>query len=1193
LLVTGHPDGRVSVSYRQSGEDNPQAYGEPTAFESPLSGQDLSDLSWYLERYLLAPYALYAEKGGAIEGRLSEWGEALFEPLFGRGRPARDAYQQARTRTAELVIHSADPAFLSLPWELLKDPERPTPLALDLRGISRNVSVAGPLIEVPGGDELRVLMVISRPSGLNDVDFQMVARPLHDRLQAVRGKVRLDVTRPPTLKALEARLNGAREAGEPYHVLHFDGHGVFSGRSASPDMFDVPGDAGEGVLLFESDAGEAGVKVPASGFAQVIKRAQVPLVVLNACQSAAMGGEESTTGATVATRLLEEGVRSVVAMSHTVYAVAAAEFMAAFYDALFQGRSVLEATTAGRLQLKRSPDRPSSKGPTPLQDWTVPVLYARSDMSFPALAPQPAARSGPSLEAMLAELRGGAEEAPADRAAVVDGIEAEAGLFVGRGREFYTLELAARTQRVVLIHGPGGTGKTELAKGFARWWRDTGGTEHPALVFFHSFEPGESSFGLDGVLIRIGNRIFQTDLLAKTKSAKERRNLVLKVLRERAMLLVWDNFESVHSMADTSGATPPLDEEGRVEIAGFLRELAKPGGKSAVLITSRNEEAWIGPDGPGLRRLELGGLTSLEAAEYATKLLAGYSKARAKPIQDRAGFEALMGWFDGHPLSVKLVLPHLEKRSAEDLLASLKGQGPLPPGFQGDGRTEGLGACVQYSLDHLAPQARALLSILTLFEGVADIAVLSIFSMQDDAPVPFAGVKVEDWKVTLDRAAALGLLTELGGIYRLHPALPAFLAAQWRREAGPNYAAHANAARNALIVAHAVFGEWLLQEMRGGDAALVFALVAAERRTLGAMASAALAGGLFGPAQSILQALFEYFKARGLTREQRGWVDRCLDAVGMLDDAPPDFDTDAGSLWLLMNGYSGRLALEAHDLAEAEAVYNTIRQSLESAPKSEKQRAHLSTVFHQLGRVTQERGALGDAEVWYRKSLEIKEAIGNRSGMATGYHQLGRIAEERSALDDAEGWYRRSLEIHKTLGDLPSVAVSCHQLGMVDEKRGSLDGAEAWYRKSLEIKQALGDRPGMAASYHQLGTVAQARGSYDDAEAWFRKSLEIYEALRDRPHLASSYGQLGLLADSRGDASAALQWMIRCIALFDTFGHQATGPAPRHLARLSRKYGRDALTAAWQAVIGEAPPAELFGVLERISKGRANNADTC
>ena len=96
-----------------------------------------------LERYLMAPFAQYAERGAAIEGKLRDWGEALFNALFGPGLPGRDAYLQARERKAELVIQSAGAGeavgFLSLPWELLTDPDRPTPLALDLAGISRKL----------------------------------------------------------------------------------------------------------------------------------------------------------------------------------------------------------------------------------------------------------------------------------------------------------------------------------------------------------------------------------------------------------------------------------------------------------------------------------------------------------------------------------------------------------------------------------------------------------------------------------------------------------------------------------------------------------------------------------------------------------------------------------------------------------------------------------------------------------------------------------------------------------------------------------------------------------------------------------------------------------------------------------------------------------------------------------------------
>jgi hypothetical protein len=56
---------------------------------------------------------------------------------------------------------------------------------------------------------------------------------------------------------------------------------------------------------------------------------------------------------------------------------------------------------------------------------------------------------------------------------------AAVGVFVGRDDLFYQMEAAARSQRVVVLTGAGGTGKTELAMGFARWWRDTGGVDDP------------------------------------------------------------------------------------------------------------------------------------------------------------------------------------------------------------------------------------------------------------------------------------------------------------------------------------------------------------------------------------------------------------------------------------------------------------------------------------------------------------------------------------------------------------------------------------------------------------------------------------------------------------------------------------------------------------------------------------------
>ena len=104
---------------------------------------------------------------------------------------------------------------------------------------------------------------------------------------------------------------------------------------------------GEGMLAFERPGGGSD-HVGASKVAAVLAEGKVPVVVLNACQSGAVGKELE---ASVATALLNAGCAAVVAMAYSVYAVAAAEFMAAFYESLFAGKSVGQAVTAGRRRL--------------------------------------------------------------------------------------------------------------------------------------------------------------------------------------------------------------------------------------------------------------------------------------------------------------------------------------------------------------------------------------------------------------------------------------------------------------------------------------------------------------------------------------------------------------------------------------------------------------------------------------------------------------------------------------------------------------------------------------------------------------------------------------------------------------------------------------------------------------------------
>jgi tetratricopeptide (TPR) repeat protein len=1035
---------------------------DATPLNLPLGAAELEDLRWYLEDYLRAPYGVYETRGPRIADQLPAWGQAMFTALFGSGT-ARDDYIGLRmrgVRELELVLRSATAERLGMPWELLRDPQLPKPLALDGVGFTRTL---------PGedrsdpfaveGQKLRVLMVIARPRGAVDVGYQMIARPLLRRLAAVRGQVELAVLRPPTLEALESALRTAREAGDPFQIVHFDGHGRLTGS--------------QGELHFERR------NVPADQVAHVLNAARVPVVVLNACQSGALGKQLE---AAVATQLLAGGAMAVVAMAYNVYAVAAAEFMTAFYERLFAGDTISDAVRAGRARLAERPGRRSPKGELPLEDWAVPVHYARSEVRFPQLRADPQHRPDRRDDTLK----------PAEQ-------------FVGRDSLFHALETAAGRHRVIVLHGPAGTGKTELAKAFGRWWRDTGGVDQPEWVLWHSFEPGAASSGLAGVISAIGLRIFGPDFVLNDPA--HRFEQIQKLLHTNRFLLVWDNFESV-------AGTP-------AELKAFLDRIAD--GRSTILLTSRTKEDWLG----NVHRVTVGGLTRDEAIEYADQLLAPLPSA-ADRRADRT-FSELLEWLHGHPLSMRTILPYVETTDAATLLSGLRGTIPLPEVLGEDDR---LRVSMTYSFTHLDPADRRLLPAVGLFDSVVAAGMLAALSKVAQIPRQFRDVDTDRWIAVLDRATHVGLLTALGeGGYGIHPALPAYLASLWRAEDPDAYPEDRAAAERALLDAYTAFGALMDRRIRTREAAGAYQLMGLHRRTMVHLLGYAVDNRLWAHAGTLFSALKEFWNRHGLTDESRAWVDRIMLAVRAPNEDPPPLGELSGKLWLLLVDTQAEDLIRAGQLDAAEATCTEALDLLMAQPQEARDRHSRARLCYQLGRMADQRGRRQDAEQWHRESLAIEEELGNRSGIARSLTELGAVARKWARWDEAEKWLNKALIVRKELGDQRGMALTFDQLGHLATDRGRWDEAANWFRRSLDTNDEVGDLDGRGRSYHELGRVAQRLGQLDTAAHWFEQSLVIAEQLHDPRARAASYNQLGLVALMRGRLDEAEQWLQQSLGI--------------------------------------------------------------
>ena len=477
-------------------------------------------------RYPFAPNTDVAQR---VQDALKGWGEDCFSKLF--SSRARDWYQDVRRSgdtLAELTLKVAsdDPRVLAWPWEALRDPAGTT-LAHACR-IERQLNELHdplPLPENIPSDRINILLVIARPYGDRDVGYHALSRPLIDQIHNEGLPVQVDVVRPPTFARLEQILHGKPSY---YHIVHFDGHGGYGSDSypGSPHTFKGP----QGRLIFENGECEPD-EIGAEKLTQLLSDHRIPIMVLNACQSARIDDRAEDPFASVAAALVKAGIRSVVAMGYNLYVSGARQFVPAFYQRLISSGDVAEAMRAGRRAMLARDRRVCVLGEFPLQDWLVPVLYQQDPVMLPII--EKGQTAGSDSQRVLPE----------------EALEQGDYGFIGRERAVQDLERAMlrQPQAGILVHGMAGIGKTTLARGFLRWLRDTNGLG--AGVFWFSFDDIHNAEFVINCLV---DAMFDSRAIALPLEQKFKG--LISVLREHPLLIVWDNFESAAGIRGTEVA---------------------------------------------------------------------------------------------------------------------------------------------------------------------------------------------------------------------------------------------------------------------------------------------------------------------------------------------------------------------------------------------------------------------------------------------------------------------------------------------------------------------------------------------------------------------------------------------------------------------------------------------------------------
>ena len=690
FAVTRLDDGKSSSPVQLVPPDTVTVDGRP---DSHL----LQDLRWYLERFLDYPFEPHTDIAERVQRALEEWGRLTFERLFS-GQPLL-WYDRIRTTAglSNLVLKIAcdDPSVLAWPWEALCDPHGTT-LAHTCR-LERQLSDLHDPLPLPKGlskTRVNILLVIARPYGEEDVGFHAVSGPLVDWVHAERVPVRIEVLRPPTFTALQQRLE-ARPGH--YHIVHFDGHGGYGEVDPPPSRYEFR--SPQGLLVFEDPDGNEST-IPAYKLTALLAEHRIPIMVLNACQSARIDALAEDPFASTAAALMKAGVRSVVAMGYNLYVSGAQQFVPAFYRRLFQSGDVSEATRAGRKAMLEHDTRICARGRYPLQDWLVPVLYQQDAIPL-------SVRMGKKTDA-------GGSELP-EEARIVD----DHG-FIGRQDAIHRLERALLRQpaAAILIQGMAGIGKTMLAKGFLRWLGRTGGLGNNdsdvdsdaaanapfASTLWFAFDDIRSA---EFVVNRLVTVCLGHDAIALPMEQKLPQ--LIRALRELRLLVVWDNFESVAGIEGTA-LNPALTEADRTVLKSLLQQLR---GASQdphhQPLSGRVAHIHRGV------RLPLLGLRGEDVWAYCDAVVRDLGLKLDRNDPDCL---ELLNELDGHPLALRAVLMQLAEDSAREILQRFKRQFSAA---SGDESTRRIFTALELLNQQLPAAFGPILQLLGLHQRYVDI----------------------------------------------------------------------------------------------------------------------------------------------------------------------------------------------------------------------------------------------------------------------------------------------------------------------------------------------------------------------------------------------------------------------------------------------------------------------------------------
>jgi predicted ATPase/serine/threonine protein kinase/Tfp pilus assembly protein PilF len=723
--------------------------------------------------------------------------------------------------------------------------------------------------------------------------------------------------------------------------------------------------------------------------------------------------------------------------------------------------------------------------------------------------------------------------------------------FIGRRAELDALSRRFdQGARLVTLTGPGGTGKTRLANGYAE--SRLGSMGHHGGAWWCDLTEAEDT---EGILHAVG-RALKVPLSPGRSTAELVQQLAAAIARMGEVLLVFDNLEQVVPHA-----------------AATVGEFLQQAEQARFLATSRERLGL-----PGEVLFEVPPLDEQDAValflDRAQKVRPGY----APGDEDRDAIREIVRQLDGLPLAIELAAARMGVLSPAQLAQRLprrfellKGQDPTKTPRQAT-----LKGAIDWSWRLLQPWEQSALAQLAAFRGGFSLeAAEAVVSLEPwpQAPWVLDVVHTLQAKSLVRTTSPPSRPDEVR--FGLLESIRAY-AVEKLRDADGEAAAWARHADHYLPL-----GLALARAADGPDGLDALDRLQLERDNLLQAFQRAVEWKEVDPdwarrAVQAVVALAPLMLTRGPFSAQLAMFDAALHkAQGTRVDP-----------LLLARAHSERGRARQMRGRFAESI-DDFRRALEllGAQATDEARGEQGRLYHFIANAERLLGQKQKAEEGFRRALDVLRSVSDRHGEARALGGLASLEQELGAVEDASRHYQRALAILRDVGDRRFEGVVLGNLGALEQDRGRVEEARARYDEALAIHQQVGNRRSEGVVLANLGALHRDAGRPHEARAHYRRAVSIHREVGDRRFWAIGLCALAGLEHEAGALSDAQLKYEQALEVFREVGDrgfEGLGMALLAAVLADLKDGRTAarcLQAAHKR-LDEAGDEALSGALE-------------